>query len=423
MKKYVKASLIAAVFSMLPLQHAFSAPVEQVKVQVVDQGGTSPLLLGKMAHSMEVVAQQLFLEQESSSLNKAKDQYAKVLGDVGDRVFTGYDIVAVDLSLGTATTVTMYTRPWKAVMKEPQVELVFSGVDPRRAALLKSHLGSLKESLQQLLEGAPQAAGDWAGGLVRRLVKQQLEESLPHFKAAVDLVQEGSKTTVQVIIYPVGSLVNNITYSMSSSTIPNLLLVDLKYKYQDYVQQLRGLPLDYVKDHREQLAAELEQQLRQEPLLDRYKLQPQVRLRADKNLQVEVLIDSSKYRLYLEGYGDIGRKRDNLSGRAHLGKLLSSKEELFLEADLALDNVHWSYGPGYSYTWGKTTLSYQRRFPEEANLYRAVYSLGPQWQLRAEHFSATDRNEFALGYRIHEFLRAEYVYGGRESYLRLIGNL
>ena len=39
----------AAMVSFLPLQQAFSAPVAQVEVQVVDtQGGTSQLLLEKM---------------------------------------------------------------------------------------------------------------------------------------------------------------------------------------------------------------------------------------------------------------------------------------------------------------------------------------------------------------------------------------
>ena len=44
-------------------------------------------------------------------------------------------------------------------------------------------------------------------------------------------------------------------------------------------------------------------------------------------------------------------------------------------------------------------------------------------RLRAEHFSGENRNEFGVRYRIHEFLSAEYVYGGKEFYMRIIGNL
>ncbi|MBQ2134691.1 MAG: hypothetical protein II203_03175 [Phascolarctobacterium sp.] len=51
------------------------------------------------------------------------------------------------------------------------------------------------------------------------------------------------------------------------------------------------------------------------------------------------------------------------------------------------------------------------------------YYLNPKWKLRAEHFANKNRNEYGVRYRIHEFLSAEYVYGGDEFYLRIIGNL
>ena len=47
---------LAAMTSFLPLQQAFSMPIEQVYVQVVDiTGGTSIPLLNKMSNSMQLV--------------------------------------------------------------------------------------------------------------------------------------------------------------------------------------------------------------------------------------------------------------------------------------------------------------------------------------------------------------------------------
>ena len=58
--KLNKILFCAAMTSILPLQHAFSAPVNSVEVQVIDpNGGTSQLLLQKMSGSMQVVADQL----------------------------------------------------------------------------------------------------------------------------------------------------------------------------------------------------------------------------------------------------------------------------------------------------------------------------------------------------------------------------
>ena len=60
------------------------------------------------------------------------------------------------------------------------------------------------------------------------MVRSEVEKELPEFKAAVDVVREDSCTVVQVVIYPVGQLVQDINYSMESQSIPNLLLLDLK---------------------------------------------------------------------------------------------------------------------------------------------------------------------------------------------------
>ena len=57
--------IILAAMTCLPLQQAFSAPIEDVAVQVVDTGGgTSKVLLEKMSSSMQVVADQLFLDKD-----------------------------------------------------------------------------------------------------------------------------------------------------------------------------------------------------------------------------------------------------------------------------------------------------------------------------------------------------------------------
>jgi hypothetical protein len=140
-------------------------------------------------------------------------------------------------------------------------------------------------------------------------------------------------------------------------------------------------------------------------------------------MAIDILIDSNKYKIWLEGYGDIGRGEDNLSGKAHFGKFVSPKEEVFGEAEVVLDNVDWNFGLGYTRYWGKSGWSYIRRVPDGENNFKLEYYLDNKWRLRAEHFSENNRNEYGVRYRIHEFLSAEYVYGGDEFYLRIIGNL
>ena len=416
--------IIFAAMTCLPLQQAFSAPIEDVAVQVVDTGGgTSEVLLQKMSSSMQVVADQLFVDKDDSAIAAASGDYKRLLTEIGERVFTGYELVDVRLEAAPHTRITLFARPWSATISQPVMDLQFSGVEPETAALLARSVPKLQEQLESAISGASVDAGDWAGGVLRRMVRSRLEEALPEFRAAVDVLQEGDRTLVQVVIYPVGQLVTNIKYELRSEAIPNILLMDLKYKYAAECDKLRGLPLAYVKHHQAELEKMLTEKLLAESSVREFELRPVVKLEPASNMPVSIMINSDKYKVWFEGYGDVGRDNENLSGKAHVGKFISPKEEIFGEAEVVLDHVNWRFGAGYSRYWGKSVWSYTRRMPVGDDNYRLEYNLSPKWRLRAEYFTGDDRNEFGVRYRIHEFLSAEYVYGGDEFYLRIIGNL
>ena len=415
---------ILAAMTCLPLQQAFSAPIEDVAVQVVDTGGgTSQVLLEKMSSSMQVVANQLFIDKDDVAVAAAAADYKRLLAEIGDRVFTGYELVDVRLEAAPQTRITLFARPWSATISQPVIDLQFSGVEPETAALLAQRIPALREQLETAISGASVDAGDWAGGVLRRMVRREVEQALPEFRAAVDVLQEGKRTLVQVVIYPVGQLVTNIKYELRSEAIPNILLMELKYKYANECDKLRGLPVEYVKHRQKEIEQMLTAKLLAEQAVREFDLQPVVKLEPATNMAVSIMINSDKYKLWFEGYGDIGRDKDNLSGKAHVGKFVSPKDEIFGEAEVILDNVDWKFGAGYSRYWGKSVWSYTRRMPMGDNDYRFEYNLSPKWRLRAEHFSGENRNEFGVRYRIHEFLSAEYVYGGKEFYMRIIGNL
>ncbi len=416
--------ILLAAMTCLPLQQAFSAPIEKVQVQVVDtNGGTSAVLLQKMSGSMQVVADQLFIDKDAETVTAAQQEYKRLLTEIGDRVFTGYELVDVQLAAGVQTSITMYAKPWSTTIVKPVIDLQFSGVEKETAVLLYQQIPTLKQELEQAISGASVAAGDWAGGVLRRMVRQRVEQKLPEFRAAVDMVQENNSTVVQIVIYPVGQLVTDINYELRSEAIPNILLMELKYKYAAECDKLRGLPLAYVRRHQQALEQWLTDKLLAEKAIKQFALQPVVKLTPNTNMGVEIMINSDKYKIWFEGYGDIGRNENNLSGKAHIGKFISPKEEIFGEAEVVLDHVDWHFGTGYARYWGKSVWSYMRRMPIGDNDYKLEYNLSPKWRLRAEHFSGDDRNEFGVRYRIHEFLSAEYVYGGDEFYLRIIGNL
>ena len=402
---------------------AWAEPVDSVQVRITDNGCTSGVLLDRMSRSMQVVAEQLFLDKDSVNINGARGDYERLLAEVGDRVLTGYRMESVSVSAGSVTAIDMRVAPWSAAVDDVFVDLQFSGVEPGTAEFLKERLPQLQNRIENIIKGSSVDASDWAGGILRRLVRGEVEEKLPEFKAAVDVVREDDRTVVQVVIYPVGQLVQNVDYSMASESIPNLLLLDLKQRYAQKADALRGLPVEYVKRHQVELENLLLTDLQNEKSVKLHNLAPSVKLVPGGTLGVEINMGSDKYKIWFEGYGDIGRDEDNISGRAHFGKFISARDEIFGEVGVTLDDVDWDFSAGYARHWGKATLSYMRRSPNAENVFRGEYDFTSKWRLRTEYFSDTDTTEIAVRYRIHEFLSAEYVYSNDKPYFRIVGNL
>ena len=406
-----------------------AAPVTRVNVNIRDElGKTSPVLLHKMEDSMQIVAAQLFNGRDSEFIAADASGYEHLLLEISDRVITGYQTNRVDLSItneqeGTAVNLVFSVAPWAQTVQAVDVDIRFSGISPFAAAVLQEKIPVLREQLQQTLQGAALDAADWAGGILRGQVKNSVETALPDYRAAVDLTTRDDHAAVQVIIYPVGELVRTVKYSMVSKSIPNILLMKLKYKYADKAKSLQGLPVSYMEANHELLAERLLQELSAEPQVKRHHLTPKIIIRPGAETQVDISLESHEYKIWFEGYGDVGRKDHNLSGRAHIGKFISRRDEFFAEAGVDLKDVRWDFSAGYAFHYGKATLSYMRRVPADANVYRFEYDITPKWRFRYEHFGDTKENEYAVRYRIHEFLSGEYVYSTKKSYFRIVGNL
>ena len=406
-----------------------AAPVTRVNVSIRDEGGqTSPVLLHKMEDSMQVVAAQLFNGRDSEFIAADAAGYERLLSEISDRVITGYQTNRVVLSVAqeresTAVNLFFSVTPWAQTVQSVDVEVQFSGVSPFATRILQEKIPELRKQLQETLQGASLDAVDWAGGILRGQVKNCVETVLPDFRAAVDLTTKGGNACVQVIIYPVGELVRTVQYSMVSKSIPNILLMKLKYKYADKAKSLQGLPVSYMEANHGLLAERLLQELSAEPQVGRHHLTPQIVIHPGAETRLDISLESHEYKIWFEGYGDIGRKDHNLSGRAHIGKFISRRDEIFAEAGVDLKDVRWDFSAGYAYHWGKATLSYMRRVPADANVYRFEYDFTPKWRFRYEHFGDKKENEYAIRYRIHEFLSGEYVYSTNKSYFRIVGNL
>lgn len=410
---------------LLIFPHMASAEtIENVRVRIIDSSSlTSTALLQRMTASMQVVAEQLFLEKDSAQLEIVKSDYARLLGEVGERALTGYKVEEATINLGASSGVVLKLSPWLDVINNVEVDLKFSGIAPEMAQLLLAKMPEFKAGIIETISGASIDAVDWTGGVLRQKVRQDMTLQLPDFRASVDLSQSGKKVVAQVIVYPVGQTVHDVKFELLSDTVPNILFMKSKERLHEEADNLRGLPVEYVRTHRKELEDRLLAFANKEKVVGLYSLQPSVTIVPGSEALVEIRMEADKYKIWFEGYGDSGRDENNLSGRAHFGKYISDNDEVFAELSVELENMEWEFAPGLAHRRGKTTIAYARRISNQENNYRLEYELSPKWRLRAEHFSGSDVNEFGARFRIHEFLSLECVYSSDKPYLRVIGNL
>ena len=379
------ASLICFSFCLLLAPHAASAEtIGQVKVSVVDSTGrTGQALMERMTASMQVVAEQLFLEKDTAQIDPVKSDYARLLGEVGERALTGYKVEETVIKLGPSSEIVFKLSPWLDVVNDVQVDLEFSGIDPSMSEVLLEKMPELKARIVRTVSGASIDAVDWAGGVLRQKVRQDMETMLPEFRASVDLSQQGKKVVAQVIVYPVGQTVHDVQFELLSETVPNILFLKTKERLHEKADELRGLPVDFVKKHRVELENRLLASVNEEKVVDLYSLKPTVTITPGTVTIVEIRMEAAKYKIWFEGYGDSGRSENNLIGRAHFGKYISEDDELFAEFSVELENMEWEFAPGLAHRNGKTTVAYARRISDQENNYRLEYDVSPKWRLRA----------------------------------------
>ena len=425
-KKYRYIFSLALLFSMQFSHIGYTAEqkVETVSVVVTDvSGNADKIVLDRMGSSMQVVAEQIIAGKTLAYISENKLSYQNVLLDISDRVFAGYSTEQVVIKEADSAVVEIFVKPWAGVTKEVKVNLYLSGIDDFWSELLRKDIDGLNQEIEKMLTGVSIDAVDWAGILVKERVRQIVVGKLPFFKTNVDVIA-GDVVVVDIVLLPIGNSVKGVNYELKSDTMPSLVLLDARKNLGDSAGRIRGLPIDFLVKHKSEVEGKLAAEARKEKIVNDFALNVSVDIVPKVDSDVTIRMDSKRYRFWIEGYVDLGRDENNLSGRGHIGRFISSKDEVFLEVSLVTDNMSWQFDPGISRRWGDLNTSVLYRLPEDQMILRMEYDFSKNWRFRVEKYAHVNRLEFALRYRIHEFLAAEFVVGAdKENYFRIVGNL
>lgn len=402
-------------------------PVVETVTARVTAGETLPLpVRQRMENSVRAIGEQLLAGKAVSEVQSGAAGYEEVILQVFDKVLVGYTVQAVRLQPGSETSVEVVLLPWQDRIRAVQVNLQAEGLHPELAPLLYQDISGMEDIFQNSLKQLPVAAVDWTHGLLKKQVTDFLQERAPEFRADFD-VQVGETTQVNLVLYPMLPVVRTVDLNMRSDTMLNAGLLLKRQKMQDEVDELLGVPVGFTARHKQFLEAKLADVLNRDPDCQALNMHTVVTITPGEHLSVMSRSDSDLYRIRLEGWADVGNNRANeensaIMARLHMGRMLSTRDELFAQVDFFPQAVKWEWAIGYRYALpSETSLALLHDMRDDYIRLEFLQPLSRKWLLRYEYRDLDHHSEYGLRYKLHDFLSVEYALDSHDSWLRFIG--
>ena len=328
---------------------AFAQPLQYVDKMTINIKFSDDLKVPieiekRITASTLTIANNVLQGQPLDKINEQKKSYETLFQDVLGRILIGYYVQAVRLDVAEQTVVEVELSPWQDSIQSVEVSLVNNDISEPYQDLINEDLRGIKPVIENLLLGLPIDAVYWASSILKTSLNDYFNNKLPEYNYSLDIT-EGSHTMVRLSLYPKGLLVKNSVVAIRSQTIPNLAFLKLRAKVEAYLEKLNGLPVEFLKRHKDFFTKEIITLIENDDFLKKIALNKTVVIIPGIKNQVEILLDSERYNLNIEGRLDLGKQQDNTSFLIHVGKFVAPKQELFIENQFITNNVkfEWSW--------------------------------------------------------------------------------
>jgi hypothetical protein len=400
---------------------AAPAPATVREVQVELANPLPEVVAQRLREALAAVAEKALQGQEVEVVARLRPEVEKVVAEVFDRVLAGYETTGVTIVPGETTAVRLSVQPVGPVIREVYTRLDVEGIDPALQTLFQEAVRALDQTGRDLLGGLPVRAFAWARFALEPLLEQELRQRLPGFKAEVRL-DVGEVTIVAARVSPEGERVRRTEVRLTSDTIPAVALRQVSEELDGRAALMLGLPVAFLQAHRASLQQELERRVSEVPAFARWGLKTRTRLSPDTTTVVEVGVESTAWRLRLEGVVNVGGEAPGPELRL-LGGWSAGPGQLLLGSRLLLTGLQTTAQLGVgvpvgwegqlSYLWNLTggqTLRLQQRL-----------SAFQRWGLERE--LSGDSWQVWYGVAASEYLTVDLVAGRGTMWLSLVGNL
>ena len=409
-----------------PAYAAASSRVEETAAIVIGDQTIPSIVRERMEHTIAAIAAERMEGRRVAEVSAAEE--AEIIGAVFDRLLVGYTVTQTLVRPDVRTEVEVHLAPWADTIQTVAVEPTVEGMPPEVETLVQSDLAEVHEVFSEALVGLPLAATDWAAGALKRQLTAYMDTHLPEFRADYD-IDVAQTARVRLTVYPRLPVVRTVDLSMRSDTIPNVTLLTRRTEMEGAANRFVGVPVSFVARHRTAFEQKLAETLDARSDFRRLHLVSRVTITPAEQMAVMSRTDTSRYRLRLTGWLDIGRTakhRDDvrdLHMRLHAGQMLSARDELYVETDAAPEDVQLDWRVGYARTLLPHLTGELRYDLSDARFSLAgSYALHPRWLLRYEHWTDTGAYEWELRYKLHDFMSIAGMVNRDDRWLRLIGH-
>ncbi len=410
-----------------PVYAAESSRVEETAAIVVGDQTIPPIVRTRMERTIAAIAAERMEGRPITAV--APSEEAQIIGAVFDRLLVGYTVTGVTVRPASRTEVEIHLAPWADTIQSVSVELAVEGMPSDVEALVRADLTDVGTVFSNALVGLPVAATDWAAGALKKSLTAYMEEHLPEFRADYDIdVDEAAR--VHLTVYPRLPVVRTVDLSMRSDTIPNVTLLARRPAMETAVNRLVGVPVAFVARHSTAFEQQLQAGVDDAPDFRRLHLTTRVTILPAERMVVMSRTDTTRYRLRLTGWLDIGHAAEHRTGerrdlriRLHAGQMMSARDELYAETDAAPEDVRLAWRVGYARALLPCLTGDLRYDVSDARLSVAgCYEIHPRWLLRYEQWTDTGAWEWELQYKLHDFLSIAGLADRNDRWLRLIGH-
>ena len=425
-RKSLRAALVfASATGMLALASANVGAVPVTGVRAIVEGRDGPLpavMERRIEAGVGTVGEQILIGRDTEEVRAHSDEYARVTTDILDRILYGYTVERLSVMADETTDIYVRLVPYGPVVESVRTEIHYGNLAQAVIPYVHADIGSIAGQAEQILIGVPTDSLDWSAGIVERTMRERLEDRLPEFTVRTELEGEANPV-LHVYLVPTGDIVRRTETNIVSDTLPTAVFWSLKKKFDNYVKVFEGVPAAFVSRHESEILADVQTELNETRAHARFGVALTPALLTGANLELRIDAETDSYTVKADGYIDMGRTDSEVALRLHMG-YRRGKHEYFIETELYPETYTWRFYPSYAYRMTpSTTIAYQFNLNESEHRTRIVQDFGDKWHLRLQRDWKGRRNEFGLGYDIHDYVTLEYIFDDDDNWLRVIGHM